>query len=108
MKRVLILVAIFLVLLVYFSVHSPSPTVVSNPVAPDVSNSVATDDRESKAILYMSCLGFSTSQADGAWKATHGDMNKFLTMTHLAVTGELTEDTPLTQREKTCRKGSGL
>ena len=57
---------------------------------------------------YMSCLGFSSSVAAKALKAADGDVDKVLTMTHMSVTGELSGEPPLTEREKTCRKSSGL
>ena len=64
--------------------------------------------RESKVMLYMSCLGFSTSAAARALKAADGDADKVLTMTHMAVSGDLSGQAPLNEREKTCLKSSGL
>ena len=98
MKTRLILVAIFLVV-VYLSTHSS---------APSASAPAATDDREAKVTLYMSCLGFSSSAAAKALKAAGGDVDKVLTMTHMSVIGELSGESPLTEREKTCLKSSGL
>jgi len=101
MKTKLTLVAIVLgMVVVYLSTHSLSPTVVSNPVP--------TDDRESKVMLYMSCLGFSASAAAKALKAWDGDVDKVLIMTHMAVSGDLSGKPPLNEREKTCLKSSGL
>jgi hypothetical protein len=98
MKTRLILVAIFLGV-VYLSTRSSSPIAVSTPAA---------DDRGSKVMLYMSCLGFSTSAAAKALKAADGDVDKVITMTHIAVSGELSGEPPLNEREKTCLKSSGL
>ena len=103
MKTGLILVAIFLAVVGYRSMQSSSPS-VSAPV----STPVAVDGGEAKVMLYMSCLGFSSSAADKALKAAGGDVDKVLTMTHMAVSGELSGEPPLTKREKTCRKSSGL
>jgi hypothetical protein len=72
------------------------------------SSSPSRDTRESRAMRYMSCLGFPDNIAARAWNATRGDMTKFLAMTHLAVTGELERDVPLTAREKGCLESSGL
>jgi hypothetical protein len=99
MKTGLILVAIFLAVVAYLSMQ---------PSSPSVSTPVAADGREAKVMLYMSCLGFSSSAADKALKAAGGDVDKVLTMTHMAVSGELSGEPPLTEREKTCRKSSGL
>jgi hypothetical protein len=94
MKARLILVAIFLGV-VYLSMHSSS-------------NPAATDDKKSKAMLYLSCVGFSTSAAAKALKAADGDAKKVLTMAHTAVGGELSVEPPLSAREKICRKSGGL
>jgi hypothetical protein len=59
-------------------------------------------------MLYMSCLGLSTSAAARALKTANGDVDKVLTMTHMAVSGELSGEVPLSEREKTCLKSSGL
>lgn len=64
--------------------------------------------RESRVMLYMSCLGLSTSAAARALKAANGDVDRVLTMTHMAVSGELSGEAPLSEREKTCLKSSGL
>jgi len=100
-------VVIFLGVVVfdYIERSSPSPR-VSTPVA--TSAPVATDDRQAKVMLYMSCLGFSSSTAAKSLQAAGGDVDKVLTMTHMAVTGELSEEPPLTDREKTCLRSSGL
>jgi hypothetical protein len=71
-------------------------------------DSVATDNRESKVMRYMTCLGFSTDDAAKTWKAAKGDANKVLTMAHMAVTGDLSGATPPNEREKACLKSSGL
>jgi hypothetical protein len=94
------LVSVAFLLLVRSWQTSESPTVVSNPVA--------TGDRESKVMRYMSCLGFSTSTAAGLLKATNGDADKVLTMSHLAISGELSRETPLNERERACLTSSGL
>lgn len=101
MKTGLILVVIFVGVVVYLSMqNSPSPS---------VSTPAATDDREAKVMLYMSCLGFSSGAAAKALNAANGNVDKVLTMTHMSVTGELSEDSPLTEREKTClKRGGGL
>jgi hypothetical protein len=116
---------VFGVLVLYFSVRSPSPSVavekpltwtpppnpvatttVSHPVATPVSSPVAVSGRV-QAEQYMSCLGIAPSKADTLWTATRADMNKFLIASHMVVTGDLT-DTPLTLRERTCRQRSSL
>ena len=102
-------------------IHSESPAGAQRPIEahrpavappaslkPSASNPAVTDSKESKALLYMSCLGIPASTGDKAWNVTHGDMKKILIMTHMAVTGELVDETPLTGREKTCRKSSGI
>ena len=80
--------------------HSSSPTVESNPAA--------TDESESKAMLYLSCLGFSTNAAANALKAAGEDVDKVLAMTHMAVSGELSGQQQMSRREKICLKSSGL
>jgi hypothetical protein len=99
MKAKLIWVAIFLGV-VYLLTRSSSRPTLSIPVA--------TDDKLSKAMLYMSCLGFSTSAAAKTLKAADGDVNKVITMAHMAVTGEVSGEPPLNERERTCLKNSGL
>jgi len=99
MKTGLIWVAIFLGVVAYLWVHSSSPS---------VSTAVATGDGEAKVTLYMSCLGFSSSAVAKALKAANGDVDRVLTMAHMAVSGELSGEPPLTEREKTCLKSSGL
>ena len=64
--------------------------------------------KESKVMLYMSCLGFSPSTAAKALQAAKGDSDKVLIIAHIAVSGDLTGQVPLNQREKTCLKNSGL
>ena len=56
----------------------------------------------------MSCLGFSSSSAAKSPQAAGGDVEQVLALTHMAVAGELSEEPPLTEREKTCLKSSGL
>jgi hypothetical protein len=98
----LILAAIFLgvVVVAYISLHSSSSTVVSKPAA--------SDDRQSKVMVYMGCLGFSASAATRALNAADGDVDKVLTMAHMSVSGDLSGGTPLNEQEKTCLKSSGL
>jgi hypothetical protein len=78
------------------------------PVSSTNAPTQTADDRGSKLLLYMGCLGISNAAAARLLKATDGDEEKTLTATHLAVTGELSQETPLTDREKACRKSSGL
>lgn len=125
MKKPLIWIAVVFGVLVYLALRSPSPTVavekpltwtppshpvattaVSHPVATPESTPVAVSGR-AQAEQYMSCLGIGPSDADKLWTATRADMNKFLISSHMVVTGDLT-DTPLTLRERACRKSSGL
>ena len=68
----------------------------------------ATDNREAGVIRYMSCLGLSTEAAAKAWRVTKGDANKVITIAHMAVSGDLSGETPPNKREKACLKSSGL
>jgi len=82
----------------------PAPTISHSF---DAGNRFA-PERESKVMLYMSCLGFTPSTAAKTLNAAHGDLDKVLIITHLAVSGELSGKVPLNEREKACLKRSGL
>ena len=91
--------------------HATSPGVSSadsSPVPSTTTASVRGTTRESKVMLYVSCLGLSPGAAARALKAAGGDPDKVLTMTHLAVSGDLSGRAPLNDREKACLKSSGL
>ena len=61
-----------------------------------------------RVIRYMSCLGLSTEAAAKAWRVTKGDANKVITIAHMAVSGDLSGETPPNKREKACLKRRGL
>ena len=88
--------------------RSDTSSVGSSAVPSTTTASVDGTTRESKVMLYMSCLGLSPSAAARALKAADGDPDKVLTMTHMAVSGDLSGRAPLNDREKTCLKSSGL
>lgn len=87
---------------------SDTSSVGSSAVPNTTTASVDGTTRESKVMLYMSCLGLSPSNAARALKAADGDPDKVLTMTHMAVSGDLSGRAPLNDRERICLNSSGL
>jgi outer membrane lipoprotein SlyB len=57
---------------------------------------------------YLSCFGFSTIASQRAVQVAGADRTKVLAMAHASVTGDLSGDTPITERELQCKKTTGL
>lgn len=76
------------------------------PTAPIPSSSSAPTN-ESKMKLFADCLGLPPKAAPSAWRSVHGDVDKAITFLHIVYSGDL-DGTPLSLKEKTCLKKSGL